>query len=178
MSRPSRALLEFARDHGLLAEVEYPRPTGSSDLTDIYDGDTVVDITADGATYTHRAFDLLLGGTESDPQRRALADFLDDADDWLNGDTPRAGGAAAIHSRGVPGAGSTQRDSGRRSAMTPTVEWPTEVSVRLKDVGFCAVLPADEVGDLFADAHYDTLFIEDGVNYRLAIKPQLPGDAC
>ena len=60
----------------------------------------------------------------------------------------------------------------------PTVEWPAEVSVRLKDVGFCAVLPADEVGDLFADAHYDTLFIEDGVNYRLAIKPQLPGDAC
>ena len=106
------ALLGLARDHGLLAEVEYPRPTGSSDLTDIYDGDTVVDITADGATYTHRAFNLLLGGTESDPQRRALADFLDDADDWLNGDTRRAGGAAAIHSRGVPGAGSTQRDSG------------------------------------------------------------------
>ena len=34
------------------------------------------------------------------------------------------------------------------------------------------------VGDLFAEANQLTFFEQDGVTYRLGVKPLLPGDAC
>ena len=63
-------LLALADDHGLLADVEYTNPTNIADAPD-----TVVEISANGETFVHRAYALGISD-ETDPARAALADFV------------------------------------------------------------------------------------------------------
>ena len=39
-------------------------------------------------------------------------------------------------------------------------------------------VPAADVAALFADATQLTFFVDEGVTYQLAVKPQLPGSSC
>lgn len=170
-----QALLALAEEHGLFAEVEYSRPDHIADAPD-----TVVQITANGETYVHRAYALNLDGSgeESDPQRQALADFVAAATgDWMYGDNPELGPEEQYTSDTfLIRASVAPEESGE---IPPTiVEWPADASVRLADAAECAEVPAAEVADLFADATQLTYFTDGDVTYQIAAKPLLPGDSC
>jgi hypothetical protein len=165
-------LLALADDHGLLADVEYTNPTNVADAPD-----TVVEISANGTTFVHRAYALGINA-ETDPARAALADFVTEATgDWLYGDNPELGPEQPYASDTFLIRASEVGDY--TGDIEPTVvDWPTGASVRLADAGECAAVPAAEVGDLFADATQLTFFAEDGISYQLTVKPLLPGDGC
>jgi hypothetical protein len=165
-------LLAIADEHGLLADVEYTNPTNVADAPD-----TVVEISANGTTYVHRAYALGINA-ETDPARAALADFVAQATgDWLYGDNPELGPEQPYTSEAFLIRASEVGDY--TGDIEPTiVDWPADASVRLADAGECAAIPAAEVGALFADANQLTFFAEDGITYQLTVKPQLPGDAC
>ena len=165
-------LLALAADVGLLADVDYTNPTNIADAPD-----TVVEISANGDTFVHRAYALGLDA-ETDPARRALADFVAQATgDWLYGDNPELGpeqpytsDTFLIH---VSQLGDYTGD------IKPTVvDWPAGASVRLADAGECAAVPASEVGHLFENADQLTFFAEDAITYRVTPKPLIVGDAC
>ena len=62
--------------------------------------------------------------------------------------------------------------------VEPTiVEWPA-AAPSLADATECLAVPADQVGDVLADANQLTFFTSDGATYQIAAKPQLPGDGC
>lgn len=172
----TQSLLQLANKYGLLADVEYVNPTDIADAPD-----TVVTIAANGATYTHRAYALGIGGdgTESDPQRQALADFVNAATgDWLYGDNPELGTEQPFASDTYLIWAIEVGDMQPTDIEPTVVDWPADASVRLVDAGECAAVPAAEVGALFAAATQLTYFAEGGVTYQLAVKPQLPGDSC
>ena len=79
-------LLQLADEQGLFADVEYSNPMNIADAPD-----TVVEISANGDTFVHRAYALGIGD-ETDPARQALADFVAAATgDWLYGPNPELG---------------------------------------------------------------------------------------
>jgi hypothetical protein len=165
-------LLALADENGLLADVEYTNPTNIADAPD-----TVVEVSANGRTFVHRAYALGID-TETDPTRAALAEFVAQVTgDWLYGDNPELGPeqpyATDTFLIRAAEVGDVAGD------IEPTVvDWPADASVRLIDAGDCAAIPAAELGSLFADANQLTFFAEDGVTYQLTVKPQLPGDSC
>jgi hypothetical protein len=165
-------LLALADRHGLLADIEYTNPTNVADAPD-----TVVEISANGRTFTHRAYALGID-TETDPARAALADFVTQATgDWLHGDNPELGTEQPYTSDTFLIRASEVGDY--TGDIEPTVvDWPADTSVRLTDASECAAIPAAEVGDLFANANQLTYFAENGITYQVAVKPLLPGDGC
>ena len=63
--------------------------------------------------------------------------------------------------------------------VEPTVvDWPAETSVRLAEATTCAEVPYDEVADVLTEATQLTWFEDDGVTYRVAATPRLPGRTC
>lgn len=168
-------LLRMAEGHGLLADVEYTRPDNIADASD-----TVVEITVAGATYTHRAYALDLD-EQSDRPRAALAEFVQAATgEWLYGDNPELGDEQPYTSDTfLIRAFEAPEDLGDAAGVAPTrVDWPAAASVRLADALECAALPAAEVAELFTSANQLTLFVEQGIDYQLSVKPLLPGDGC
>jgi len=165
-------LLGLADEHGLLADIEYTNPTNIADAPD-----TVVEISANGQTFVHRAYALGINA-ETDPARVALADFVERATgDWLYGPNPELGPQEPYTSDTFLIRASEVGDY--TGDIEPTVvDWPAGTSVRLADASECAAIPAAEVGDLFADANQLTFFAEDGITYQLTVKPLLPGDGC
>ena len=165
-------LLGLADEHGLLADVEYTNPTNIADAPN-----TVVEIAANGETFRHSAYALGIN-EESDPARKALADFVAAATgDWLYGPNPEVGRQEPFQSEHFLIRASEVGDY--TGDIEPTVvEWPADASLRLADAGECATIPAAEVGDLFAGANQLTFFADDGITYQLTVKPQLPGDSC
>jgi len=165
-------LLALADEHGLLAAVEYTDPTNIADAPD-----TVVEISANGETFVHRAYALGIGD-ETDPARKALAEFVAAATgDWMYGPNPEVGPQERYQSDTFLIRASEVGDY--TGDIEPTVvDWPAAASVRLADASECAAAPAAEVGELFAGANQLTFFAEDGITYQITVKPQLPGDAC
>ena len=168
----TQALLALANEYGLLAEVEYASPTNIADAPN-----TVVAITADGVTYVHNAYALGTSGdgTESDPQRQALADFVTAATgDWLYGDNPELGPEASFVAETFLIRALEVGDMEPTDIEPTVVDWPADASVRLVDAGECAAVPAAEVAEMFADANQLTFFADGGVTYQVAVRPQLP----
>jgi hypothetical protein len=165
-------LLALADEHGLLAAVEYTDPTNIADAPD-----TVVEISANGETFIHRAYALGISD-ETDPARKALAEFVAAATgDWIYGPNPEVGPQEQYQSDTFLIRASEVGDY--TGDIEPTVvDWPTAASVRLADASECAAVPAAEVGELFAGANQLTFFAESGITYQITVKPQLPGDAC
>ena len=165
-------LLRLAEDNGLLSDVEYTNPTNIADAPD-----TVVEISANGGTFVHRAYALGLDA-ETDPARAALADFVAEATgDWLYADNPELGPEQPYSSDTFLIRASEVGDY--TGDIEPTVvEWPADASVRLADASECAAVPAAEVAGLFTDANQLTFFAEGGITYQLTVKPLLPGDGC
>jgi len=165
-------LLSLANEHGLLADVTYTDPTNIADAPD-----TVVEISANGATFVHRAYALGIN-EETDAARKALADFVAAATgDWLYGPNPEIGAQEQYASDTFLIRASEVGDY--TGDIEPTVvDWPVDASVRLADASECAAVPATEVGELFANANQLTYFAEDGITYQVIVKPQLPGDSC
>ncbi|MCB0968274.1 MAG: hypothetical protein KDB37_15690 [Ilumatobacter sp.] len=163
-------LLALADEYGLLEDREYEVPTNIADASD-----TVVTITADGATYVHRAYALGLGAgpgvTDESGDRADLQAFVEAA--TMMDETPTDTFASdAYLVRSFP----TDDLSGYD--IEPTiVAWPL-ADVDLAAASDCVEIAAADIGDVFATANQLTFFEQDGVVYRLAVKPQLPGDAC
>ena len=165
-------LLALAEDNGLLADVEYTSPTNIADAPD-----TVVEISANGATYVHRAYALGISD-ETDPARLSLAEFVNAATgDWMNGANAELGAEETL----APDAYliRSMEVGDYTGDIAPTVvDWPADASIRLADAADCAELSAAEVGDLFANATQLTFFADGGITYQLAVKPDLPGNGC
>ncbi|HEY3485380.1 MAG TPA: hypothetical protein VGK49_08340 [Ilumatobacteraceae bacterium] len=173
-----QSILALADGAGLLQEIEYVQPDNIADAPD-----TVVTIDVDGSTYVHRAYALgMAGGSdggETDPARIALADFIADVQAYVNDPVNGEVSEASTFEATTYLIQSYPVDDTSGYDVEPTfVEWPAEVSVRLADAAECAAMPAPEVSALFADSNQLTFFTEDGVTYKVAVKPQLPGDAC
>jgi len=172
-----QALLAKADELGLLADIQYARNDLIADAPD-----TVVRISADGATYEHRAYALgIEEGGESDPARANLNDFVDAA-----ADLPGTVGASEV--------GAQQPFDGEEYLVRATpvsqaelvggeVEaeiepWPAESSVRLVDAAECAVVLPAEGDALFINASQVTFFADGDETYRVAAIPRLPGRGC
>lgn len=167
-----QGLLALADEHGLLQEREYEAPANIADATD-----TVVTLTVGGRTFVHRAYALGLeggldpaGGELDDPARAELSEFI-------------AAATAAVD----PASEVYEPTEYLMTAMVTTdltgydveptiVAWPLDVA--LADAGECTLVSAPDADDLLADATQLTFFEQDGVVYRLAVKPALPGDGC
>ena len=165
-------LLDMAAEHGLLTDREYTNPTNIADAPD-----TVVVINANGDTYEHRAYALGFD-EENDELRAALAGFVADVTGtWLYEENPELGPeetfeADAYLIRSFPDPILEGYE------VEPTiVEWPAGAP-SLAGAAECLVVPADQVGDVLADANQLTFFTSDGTTYQIAVKPQLPGDGC
>lgn len=167
-----QSLLGLADEYGLLQEREYSAPTNIADATD-----TVVTINVGGETYVHRAYALgLEGGLDEsgdpidDEARRELAEFVARASTVPDETTAFEPDAYLVRATPV--------DDLSVFDVEPTVvPWPDDVDVDL-GTAECVELAASEGGPLFVDANELTFFEQDDTPYQLAVKPQLPGDAC
>ena len=167
-----QSLLALADEHGLLEEREYEGPTNIADASD-----TVVTITANGETFVHRAYALGLddglgeGMDDTEGARADLLAFVEAA--TAMGDIETAPFEPSTYLvRSFPVDDLTGYD------VEPTiVEWPL-ADVVLADASDCVAVDAESIGETFADANQLTFFEQDGVTYRLGVKPQLPGDSC
>lgn len=170
-----QTLLQLASAAGLLATPpEYPRNDMIADAPD-----TVVTIEAGGSTYVHRAYALGIDANETDPARKALADFVTAASDL-----PGTVGAAAL------GPEATFEPLVYRFQAMPTTEadlagidpkptitgWPESTGVDLGTAASCASALAEAVGPTFTAADSNTVFAQGDALYRLAVAPVLPGD--
>jgi hypothetical protein len=168
-------LLALADSAGLLQERTYERNDLIADAPD-----TVVTINADGQTFTHRAYALGLED-ETDEARRALAQFVTDAQALVNGpESDVVGPEKAFEPDTYLIRALIAGDwAGAEGDPEPrVVEWPAEASVSLAGEPECVEVPADEFGGLFAEADQLTWFAEDGISYQVFVKPRLPGDSC
>jgi hypothetical protein len=165
-------LLAMAADHGLLTEREYTNPTNIADAPD-----TVVVVAANGETYEHRAYALGLD-TEADELRKALADFVVEVTgEWMYGDNPELGPEQPYTSETFL-VRASEVDDPMPSEPAPTfVDWPSD-QVPLSEAIECLAVPAAGLGELFGEANQLTIFRSGGAEYRLSVKPLLPGDGC
>jgi hypothetical protein len=170
-------LLAAADEAGLLEQRTYDGPDNIADAPD-----TVVTLTVDGVTYEHRAYALGFegpAGVEGDEDRAALQGYVELVSDYV---TAQPGDVLGPESAFEPEEyllRSFVADDLSGFEIEPTIEtWPADSSVRLVDAGDCAAVPAAAFGELFTTATQLTFFEDDGVVYRLAVKPGLPGDAC
>lgn len=171
-----QSLLEAASAAGLLATPpEYARNDMIADAPD-----TVVTIQAGGATYVHRAYALGIDAAETDPARKALADFVAAATD-LPGTVGEAElGPETMFEPSVFRFQATPVTDAELTGVDPAptvVPWPAETGVDLGTASSCASAPATAVGPTFAAADSNTVFTQGTATYRLAVAPVLPGDA-
>lgn len=175
-----QALLAAADEAGLLADVAYDTPTNIADASTAQ-----VIINANGETYVHEAYalglDLPDGGAET-PERQALAGFigqLSDLGTLVGVDELGPQDLFEPDAYGIEGVVVDDLAAYGSDGIEPTVvDWPADASVRLADAAECTMIPAAEVGSLFADANQLTFFDDDGVTYQVLARPILPGDEC
>jgi hypothetical protein len=169
-----QALLRLAEEHDLFRDVTYEGNDNIADASDV-----AVTISANGATYEHRAYALGMSGdgTEIDEDRAQLASFFEKATDIVT-----AAGAATLgpeepfESTSYLIRATVADESAVDQDIPPTmVDWPAEAPVRLAEASECATLPVESFRDLFTSATQLTWFVEDGITYQLVVKPQLPG---
>jgi hypothetical protein len=164
-------LLRTADEHGLLADVAYPRNDMIADASD-----AVVRIAANGGTFEHRAYALGLE-PEADPARAALQEFVVAAtavtdEVMASATTPYESDEFLIQARPV-----TPEELG--DEIEPTVvPWPEDQPVHLAEAAVCSTVPWADGQALFADATQLTLFDDGGTTYQLTAVPRLPGRSC
>ena len=164
-----QALLLAAQSGGLFRDVTYgDPPTGIADAPN-----TVLVINAEGATYTHNAYALGMGGDETDDDRFHFAEYaalLDPVATGVPDSKPFAAKRYAI--RAIAADASNPTDG-----VTPNVvEWPDNAGASLATASTCALVEASAVGDLFAQSTQITRFVENGFKYVLLVRPVIPGD--
>lgn len=172
-------LLQLADDAALLGPApDYSLPEGTM-IADA--SDTVVTVTVNGETYTHRANALGLEQPDafgSTPARDNLNRFV-----TLVTDVAKVAGAANV---GDDRAFVPEQYRLQAMAVDPTqwtdpsptvVGWPAGTGVVLADSAQCATLPASKGDELFAGATQLTFFREGDAVYQLAVVAALPGDA-
>lgn len=166
---------------GLLGAIpDYSLPAGVM-IADA--SDTVVTITANGATYEHRANALGFDtpdGSPSTPARDNLQEFVQLLANLST--------AVGVDNVGVDAPIVAESYRFQAMAVDPTqwtdpsptvVPWPADTGVVLADSTQCAHVDAVKVDELFADATQLTFFEENEVVYQLAVIATLPGEpAC
>jgi hypothetical protein len=168
-------LLGLADSHGLLEERVYAADDMIADASD-----TVVTLNVDGRAIEHRAYALGLPDDEVDEARRALAQFVADAQALATSPESDVFGPESAFEpdtylvRALI-VGDWTGDDGIEPRL---VDWPADASFGLTDEPECAEAPAAEFGELFESADQLTWFVDDGDTYQLFVKPQLPGDSC
>jgi hypothetical protein len=171
------SILAAADEDGLLADVEYEAPTNIADASTAQ-----LALTADGETWVHEAYALALGGDdESDPQRRALLDFL-----TRLGDLPALAGPENLGVAELWSPESFQIEAlvvdlaafGDGDILPTVVPWPADARVRLAAATTCVEVPAEEVAEVLGAANQLTFFADADVTYQVLARPALPGRAC
>ena len=177
-----QTILSAAEEAGLFSQIEYDQPTNIADAATAR-----LTINVNGQTYVHEAYALswtMPGetGTESTPERQALADFIGQLSDLAGfvGATelgeqtifdPADFGIEAIVVEDPALFGS--------DGIEPTIlDWPPTVGVRLSDADSCTVVPADEVAATLNEANQLTSFVDASITYQVLAKPILPGASC
>jgi hypothetical protein len=178
-----QALLAKADELGLLGNVEY---AGNDRVADA--PDTVVTIAVDGEVYTHRAYALEIEGpgTEDDPARANLAEFVAAMSDLPStvGDSELGPEEPFETDQYLIRATPADPEAAATEGIEPTVvPWPADAPVRLADAAECAPVPVATFEPLFADATTLTFFTEPGpdgaeVAYQVTPVPQFPGRTC
>lgn len=170
-----QTLLQRASAAGLLASPpEYPRNDMIADASD-----TVVTIEAGGSRYVHRAYALGIDADETDPARKALADFVTAATDLPGTVGAAALGPEAMLEPMVYRFQATPTDEAELAGIDPkptVTDWPESTGVDLGAAASCASALADAVGPTFTAADSNTVFAQGDTPYRLAVAPVLPGD--
>jgi hypothetical protein len=169
-----QAYLDQAEEHGLLEHRTYE---GNDLIMDA--GFAVVRIKVDGEEYVHSAYALGYDD-ESDPDRAELQDFVEQALDpaTLVGDGELGEEVPFESDSYLVLAYESDPIEADPEPAPEVVAWPTDASVRLADAAVCAELPYDEVVDVLGAATQLTWFEDDGVSYRVAATPRLPGRGC
>ena len=167
-------LLASADELGLLtAGVEYPRNDQIADAPD-----TVVTITVNGETYEHSAYALGFD-TETDPARKALADFVIMMEDPAGTLGDEVGPAEAYLAEAYLIQATPIEPTTTSTDIAPTiVPWPADAPVSLASAAECAEVPASFGDPLFTDATQLTYFTEGDVTYQLAVVQRYPGRSC
>ena len=167
-------ILALAEQHGLLVDRQYTSPNNVADAPD-----TVVTITANGVTYRHSAYALGLadfGGPETDDARRQLAEFVDSVTgEWLY-DGTLAGEDQPYESDAFLIRATPATDLSGYEIEPTLVEWPGAID--LATASECAEVTWADSAELFQQANQLTFFTQNDVTYSVAVKQQLPGDAC
>jgi hypothetical protein len=178
-----QAVLRAAAGADLLGPAPDYTMAGGMTIADA--ADTVVTVTVDGTTYTHRAYALdipLPAGQSDTAARKNLAAFvaamsnLDQVAgaEHLTDSTTLAAAQYRFQAAAV--------DPTQWSDPAPTLQlWPASTGVVLASSATCAIADAAAVGDLFASANQLTFFTEADaagteVVYQVAAIAVLPGD--
>lgn len=173
-------LLGLADTAGLLA----PPPDYSGEILVADAPDTLVEVHANGTTYTHQAMAIGFDEPDESDARKALRTFTE-----LIGDIVAVVGAQNLGEQAPVVAESYRIQTMPVSAdelsgfdPAPTVVDWTLAEVSLAAAAECLDVPAATAGAVFADAKQDTLFRETTAAgaqvYRLAAIARLPGDTC
>ena len=169
-------VLAAADEAGLLADLDLTEDSLVADAST-----ATVTINATGETWVHEAYALDFPGPDGDqttPARQALRDFLAQLSDLATLAGPENLGESALFEPDAYAIQAIPVDDVAAygtDGIEPTVEeWPSDVSVRLADAATCAVVPADEIGDLLAGADQLTFFADAGVTYQVARPPRPP----
>jgi hypothetical protein len=170
-----QAYLDLAEEHGLFEHREYEDNPLIMDA-----GFAVVRIKVEGEEYVHSAYALGVE-EETDPDRAELLDFFDQALDPVSLVGEGVLGEEVAFETDSYLVLAYESDPTLEAETEPApevVQWPAEASVRLGDATVCAEVPYDEVAGVLADATQLTWFEDDGVTYRVAATPRLPGRSC
>lgn len=168
-------LLGLADAKGLFSERTYARNDQIADAPD-----TVVTINVDGQTFVHRAYALGIDGDETDEGRRALAEFVAEAQELVGGPADDiVGPETAFEPDSYLVRGLVVGDWAGEDGIEPRlVDWPADASISLAGEPGCVEAPAAEFAELFETADQLTWFVEGGNTYQVFVKPRLPGDSC
>ena len=163
-------LLVAAQEGDMFRNVTYKQPdNGVADAPN-----TLLVINANGQTYTHDAYALGIGGTETDPDRITFQKFVEVLEPLAMGLPDSSSFAAERYAIRATTADNAPPTDG----ITPNeVAWPAAAGVRLADASDCAVVEASAIGSLLNEATQITRFVDGGVKYVLVVRPMLPGDA-
>jgi len=164
-----QALLASAQGGGLFRNITYAdAPTPIADAPN-----TVLVINAAGATFTHNAYALGIGDSETDADRLNFAEYVELLDPVTAGvpqSEPFVATRFAIRAR-------VADETAPTDGITPNeLEWPATAGVSLATASECAVVEASALGDLFSQATQITRFVENGIKYVLLVRPMIPGD--
>lgn len=172
-------VLELAEASKLLQ----PPPDYSAEMNVADAPDTVLILSANGQTYTHRAYALGMGTPETTPARKALADFVAAVSDLA-----AVAGAANLGTEMTLVADSyrlqatavTDADLADYDQTIPPVKvaWPADAGVSLSSASTCAVASAAKVDAVLKAATQLTFFTEADAIYQVAAVAKLPGDRC